>query len=290
MPWVRLDDRFPSHRKIRLLSHQAFRLYVSGLCYASENLTDGRIPASELRIVADVRSGKSAAKELVERGLWRDNPDGGWIIHDYHDYNPTADQVRADRAARTERQARWRAGKKAKPKQPGAGTDAPGPVDAVDARVDASTDASRDAPVTPAPYPSPYPVVPPTEVQLAGAPAAGQIPMIGDKPRVPTNCQPLVDAITAARMPVGWDLRAGEWLLIEALIKRCGIHMLVQHAVSMWEGARRQPQSAKYFLPGWRTLPDAPTADSPAPGPLTKNQIGRALLADAANQLAEGAA
>ena len=43
MSWVRLDDNFPNHPKVVGLSDQAFRLYISGLCYASHYLTDGLI-------------------------------------------------------------------------------------------------------------------------------------------------------------------------------------------------------------------------------------------------------
>src|SRR4051812_36732111 len=69
MPWARFDDRFPSNRKVRLLSDGAFRLYVSAICWSAENLTDGVIKTAELRLVADVRATRTRAKELVEAGL-----------------------------------------------------------------------------------------------------------------------------------------------------------------------------------------------------------------------------
>jgi DNA-binding transcriptional ArsR family regulator len=81
---------------------------------------------------------------------------------------------------------------------------------------------------------------------------------IGDRPRIPEASRPLVDAITAAGMPVGWDLESAEWFLIEALIKRCGADALVISARSSWQGARTQPRSGRYFIPAWRALPDAP--------------------------------
>jgi hypothetical protein len=136
MPWARFDDRFPSNRKVRLLSDGAFRLYVSAICWSAENLTDGVIKTAELRLVADVRATRTRAKELVEAGLFEDLNGAGWKIHDYHEYNPTAEQVRADRAQRTARQQRWRA------KKQGDGPD-PGPPDNK-TDVDASTDASRN--------------------------------------------------------------------------------------------------------------------------------------------------
>jgi hypothetical protein len=107
MPWAKFDDRMPSNRKIRLLSDAAFRLYVSSVCWCSEQLTDGRIATEELRIVSDVRDPEAAAGELVARGLWEE-VDGGWLVHDFHDYNPTAAAVRDERAKAAERQRRAR--------------------------------------------------------------------------------------------------------------------------------------------------------------------------------------
>src|SRR5882757_2282977 len=140
MPWARFDDRFPSNRKVRLLSDAAFRLYVSSICWSAENLTDGVIKKTELRLVADVKSARTRAQQLVEHGLWEDLPEGGWRIHDYHEYNPTAEQVRADRAAKTARQQRWRERHKGDSPQP----EPPGNQSDVDASTDTSRNASRD--------------------------------------------------------------------------------------------------------------------------------------------------
>jgi hypothetical protein len=117
MPWVRLDDRFPSHRKVALLSDRAFRLHVSAICWCAENLTDGHISDRELPLVAHIRSIKTTAKQLQEAGLW-DRTDDGWMVHDYLDYNPSRDQVLAERKKNAERQERWRRRKNGKPKPP----------------------------------------------------------------------------------------------------------------------------------------------------------------------------
>jgi hypothetical protein len=95
-------------------------------------------------------------------------------------------------------------------------------------------------------------------------------------------------------MAVGWDLASSDWFLIEALIQRCGIPMLVDHALGQWQSARTRPRGGNYFIPGWRTLPDAPAAGTEitlraAPsGPPTPNQIKRNLLDEAAARLAGG--
>ncbi|MGK9463971.1 hypothetical protein ACSLFT_28655 [Streptomyces sp. G6] len=117
MPWVKLDDRFPSHRKVALLSDRAFRLHVSAICWCSENLTDGRITDRELPLVAKVRGVKATAQALADAGLW-DRTDDGWQIHDYLDFNPSREQVLAERKKNAERQERFRRRKNGKPVPP----------------------------------------------------------------------------------------------------------------------------------------------------------------------------
>lgn len=117
MPWVKLDDRFPSHRKIALLSDRAFRLHVSAICWCAENLTDGRISDRELALVTRVRGVKATAKQLEDAGLW-DRTDDGWVIHDYLDYNPSREQVLLERKKNAERQERFRRRKNGKPTPP----------------------------------------------------------------------------------------------------------------------------------------------------------------------------
>ncbi|MFF5421772.1 hypothetical protein [Streptomyces misionensis] len=292
MPWVRLDDRFPSHRKVALLSDRAFRLYVSALCWSSENLTEGRILEKELPLVARVRGVKTAAAELEAAGLW-DRAEVGWVIHDYLEYNPDRAKVKAGREANAARQQAFRDRKKAereaKRNAPRNGVTPP-PEDASDddsatrRRHDGDTNAQRtDAenqpssqvtairngvsndtpsrPVLPSPSEKEKEDVSKTEGPSSGASLAH----IGDRPRIPANCEPLVTALQAAQLFVGWDLRPDEWFLIEALITRCGIPSLVTSANASWQGARTPPRSGRYFLPAWRQLPDAAPAGTPVP-------------------------
>lgn len=120
MPWVKLDDRFPSHRKVALLSDRAFRLHVSALCWCSENLTDGHITDRELPLVAKVRSVKATAQQLVDAGVW-DRTADGWAIHDYLDYNPSREQTAAERKKNAARQEAFRKRRNGKPTPPPSG-------------------------------------------------------------------------------------------------------------------------------------------------------------------------
>ncbi|MES9522414.1 hypothetical protein [Streptomyces capoamus] len=146
MPWVKLDDRFPSHRKIALLSDRAFRLHVSAICWCAENLTDGRITDRELALVAKIRGVKATAKALEDAGLW-DRIEDGWEIHDYLDYNPSREQVIAERKKNAERQERFRKRKNGKPVPPDGNGGSNGVTsegtDGTETRDDDTTDARR---------------------------------------------------------------------------------------------------------------------------------------------------
>lgn len=108
MPWVKLDDQFFANPKVIDLSKDAKLLYLGGLTHCAANLTDGALTGSALRVVsATVDVDRSYARELVQAGLWVVAEDG-YRVHDYLKYNRSADQVKAEREANTERQRRHR--------------------------------------------------------------------------------------------------------------------------------------------------------------------------------------
>jgi hypothetical protein len=107
MPWVRLDDGFPEHPKIVTAGGDAAWLHVCALGYCNRNLTDGHVPKDVLGRLSDRKSPKNLAKILCEVGLWTDDGDH-WSIHDYLDFQPTAESVKAEREQAKERQKRHR--------------------------------------------------------------------------------------------------------------------------------------------------------------------------------------
>jgi hypothetical protein len=118
-----LDDRLLTHPKILkagdLLgtggASRALHLYVLGIGYARANLTDGFIPRSFISSCGVVSKSSFVAKALSARGigLWR-KVRGGYVIHDYHDYNPKAVTVKKNRAADRLRKTLERAGRNGK--------------------------------------------------------------------------------------------------------------------------------------------------------------------------------
>lgn len=105
MSWVKLDDRFPEHRKVEDLSDAAFRLHVSALCWTASKEKDGFVPRKAARKLGS----QSRIEELVDAGLWIQVGDD-YEINDYLEYNPSHDQLEAKRAAARERMRKARDG------------------------------------------------------------------------------------------------------------------------------------------------------------------------------------
>jgi hypothetical protein len=97
MSWFKLDDNFHSHPKVLAAGNAAVGLFVRCGSYCSHYLTDGHVSAPVAR-----RYGRAADIErLVESELWVPNGDGYWMP-DYLEYNPSGDEVRAQRTETAE--------------------------------------------------------------------------------------------------------------------------------------------------------------------------------------------
>lgn len=108
MPWTRLDDQFFANPKVVDLGKDAKLVYLAALTYCGSQLTDGVIKAGAVRMVAAmVDAERECVAELVDAGLWEVIPEG-YRIHDYLMYNPSGEQVKAERANNAKRQQEWR--------------------------------------------------------------------------------------------------------------------------------------------------------------------------------------
>lgn len=104
MAWVKMDDQFFRHPKVLAAGRDARDLYLVGLCYCAQGLTDGFIPSQAVRVLAaeaEIDTGPASAARLVEVGLW-ESIEGGYAVHDYHEYQPSKERVLATREARAE--------------------------------------------------------------------------------------------------------------------------------------------------------------------------------------------
>jgi hypothetical protein len=103
MPWFRIDDGWHSHPKVIEAGNAAAGLWVRIGSYCSQYATDGYIPAR----TANQLGAKRELTRLQTVGLLV-AVEGGYLIPDFNEYNPSAEQVKAQRKATAERQKRWR--------------------------------------------------------------------------------------------------------------------------------------------------------------------------------------
>lgn len=119
MAWVRIDDHFDEHPKLAAIGPLGWGVWLAGLAYCNRNLTDGFIPRSKARMMATLddiedddgrlwalsRSSGMTGDDvqaqwvidiLVRAGVWDEVP-GGYQVHDYLDYQPSAEKVNAER-------------------------------------------------------------------------------------------------------------------------------------------------------------------------------------------------
>ena len=103
MTWIKLDDSLPNNPKILPLSDGAFRLYIEGLCYANQYLTDGYLSNAVL-IRLDQGNNRD---ELVWAKLWIESEDG-ICINDYTEHQSSKADVEAKKEQVRDRVTRYR--------------------------------------------------------------------------------------------------------------------------------------------------------------------------------------
>lgn len=108
MVWLRIDDQIAHHPKFVDAGPIASWLWICGNAYCNKYLTDGFIQTSTLARLGAVTNARKWAERLVAVGLW-DRAEEGYQVHDFHDFNPTAAQVRERREA--ERVTKSKAGR-----------------------------------------------------------------------------------------------------------------------------------------------------------------------------------
>lgn len=108
MATVNLHTGIPSSPKFAPLSDAALRLWLHALCWSKEHLTDGFIPDDMVPSLH--RQATKVVTELLvvrvpgKQALWQ-KVDGGYRIHDYSDWQDSADAVQT-------RRRKWRESKR----------------------------------------------------------------------------------------------------------------------------------------------------------------------------------
>jgi len=84
--WVRIDDRAREHRKLLKAKADGCWMWACGLMYCnSQKARDGFIPDEIVSQLYPFRAPIKLAARLVSVGLW-ERVEGGFRVHDYHDY------------------------------------------------------------------------------------------------------------------------------------------------------------------------------------------------------------
>jgi len=106
--WFKVDDSFWGHPKATGISNDSLATWTRAGNWSAWQLTDGAVPVGMLRVCAgDAEDPEAVAADLVDRRLWEVSDDGGWLFHDWPDYNPTRAQVLAKRKKDADRRRDW---------------------------------------------------------------------------------------------------------------------------------------------------------------------------------------
>jgi hypothetical protein len=208
MSWVKLDDQFFLNPKVISAGRDARDLYLAALTYTAGQLTDGYLPEGCILLVAamaQITTAAESAKRLVDVGLW-DKCKTGYTIHDYLDYNPSGDQVRAIRKERAEagrrgaqktNEARWGEGDAAVDDSPNEPANEPPNESATESATESakvSANCQQNCQqnchqnVAPSPSPSPYPIPVPEPVPVT--PKSSARASTPERPAEPAKVQP----------------------------------------------------------------------------------------------------
>lgn len=205
MPWVKLDDGFYANPKVIRAKPLARSLYLAGLCHCASGLTDGQITKAAIPLLmAQTGATRAMAANLVAVGLWHDRGDH-YEVHDWQEFNASAQAVSERRKAEREKKARQRASGSAKSiKGDGGRFVSPG---------DRAGDTPRESPPpsrreSPATRPDPTQVLPSSVTESGVEPDVAGAGAPAEEDRSPTNPEALAAAAIAHMARC--DLRADQ--------------------------------------------------------------------------------
>lgn len=98
MAYVKVETSVRTNKKFIVAGPAPSWLWVCGLTYAQDGLTDGFIPVEAIEYLG-VKNARRLAEHLVKAELW-EVVQGGWRIHDYLEHNKSAAEVAGIRGER----------------------------------------------------------------------------------------------------------------------------------------------------------------------------------------------
>lgn len=149
MVWFKVDDTLAMHAKVLTAGNAAMGLWVRCGSWSMQQLTDGFIPEHIARAFGNTRESNA----LVSVGLWH-AADGGFMFHDWPEFQRSREQVESDRHAAAERQRNARERAKSRRESRGDNGVSHGPPDQTRPdQTSNTTSADADVPATSAAKP-----------------------------------------------------------------------------------------------------------------------------------------
>ena len=109
MSWFKVDDSFYDHPKFLELPNAAIGLWTKAGAWCGKHLTDGVIPASQIKLFKGTPAQINA---LTLAGIWiEDRSENGskvYRFHDWNEYQPTREHKLKEREESAERQRKSR--------------------------------------------------------------------------------------------------------------------------------------------------------------------------------------
>lgn len=117
MAWVKVDDRFPDHRKWhpvmdnQRLYHECMAVWLIAMCFCNSHLTDGLVPKSALISASKLapKRARLVLKTLVDLGFILDRGRDGYELTNYLEYQPSRSKTLEDREKERRRKEAYRA-------------------------------------------------------------------------------------------------------------------------------------------------------------------------------------
>jgi hypothetical protein len=276
MPWFAIDDGFDTHPKVRKAGNAAAGLFCRLGAHCTKHLTEGLVDG------VTARSYGTAAqlRKLVDVGMLHadghgcqrcQQPEaGGYVLHDFLDYNRSRKQIETARENGRKRQNKGREQQRQQRSDAkssanrastepqvnlGSGSNATQNETRFQRGTAGQSNVSRrdtlqgDTVV-------PSPPIPSSSFRTAakgGGQPAGVV--------IPDWAQPLVDALSDHDIDLGWRLSTMQWAAVQELINTRGVPFLVEQARRRWN-PRDPIKYASLLIQIWCEIP-APSPRKP---------------------------
>ena len=119
MTWFKVDDGFYDHPKFLEVPNAAVGLWVKAGAWCGRHLTDGLIPAAQIKLF---KGTPAQVKALTSARIWvetqTENGSKAYRFNDWNEYQPTREQKLKERADAAERQRKKRERKRPEQQEP----------------------------------------------------------------------------------------------------------------------------------------------------------------------------